>query len=69
MTTKLKNLISSKGLRQVDIAKELDINPPAVCAYVNGYVRIPRTRLHALSKMLGMKPSNLESLLKNGRAV
>jgi predicted transcriptional regulator len=55
---KIRALLVERGIRQAEIAKELGVTPPAVCAVLNGHWRSPRVEAH-IAKRLGIPQEKL----------
>lgn len=67
--TKLKQLLTDRRIRQVELARELRLDPSQLSLYFSGWKRIPEKHLGAIGRVLGLKVTELSELIKDGRAI
>lgn len=59
----LKEVLFRKGLRQVEIAKNIGCCPSAFNKFINGWLKLPKKYQDKLCVQLDVTPKELEKML------
>ena len=63
----LKQMLYKKGLRQVDLVKELGVDPARVSLQVNCIRNLPERYHEKLARILGLSIEDLRQLIGGGQ--
>jgi transcriptional regulator with XRE-family HTH domain len=59
---KLKNILYRKGIRQVDLVRQLGLDPGRISLQINGIRPLPEKHQERLCKILGISRKRLHAL-------
>lgn len=64
---KIRELLSKKGLKQMDLVRCLGIDPGRVSMFVNEILPLPKKYHKDLSKLLGVSMEEISTLNRRGK--